>query len=125
MQTLAVGHDEGRKSNGQYSSGMGATGVSGGSSSSSLSLEEDLNEFFLRKLRALLEDRWPDVRRGSELDRRKVLVGGLFFSFFLGAVRCIVEVGVGDRGVAPLLVFQERTGWPPRPWTRMMLELGQ
>jgi hypothetical protein len=59
------------------------------------------------------------------LDRRKVFVGGLFFSFFLGAVRCIVELGVGGRGVAPVLVFHERTGWPPKPWTRMMLDLGQ
>jgi hypothetical protein len=94
---------------------MGATGVSGGSSSSSLSLDEDLNEFFLRKLRALLAGRWPDVKRGSELDRRKVFVGGLFFSLFLGAVRCIVELGVGGRGVAQVLVFHERTGWPPMP----------
>lgn len=119
VKTLAVGQVAGKRSSGQYTSGLcffSRDSVKSGS----FSLEDDFKEFFRNMLLALLVGRYSLTNKGSEFERLNGVVGGFFLSFFLSAPRWMVELGVLGICGGPAH-FHDRTGWPPMAWIKTML----
>jgi hypothetical protein len=87
--------------------------------------EEDLVVFLQRFGLEHVAQRWCLRMRGSELDLRRPVGGGLMrrpLELELGALGMMV---VWMASVGAVLSWERHvqvwTGWPPKPWTRTML----
>lgn len=79
-----------------------------------LSREDDLVEFFQSSVRALLRGRDALPSKGSELDRRNDVEGGVFVSLLLMPGYATVTLGVVTTS-SSLCSLHVRTGCPPIP----------